>query len=92
MSIESVKRKFMSAGHPANIGEPALKRVPLADFANSNRRNKGKPTCARASDEVHDGVERALVGPVQVIYKKHDRVLTALDVQPRIELHRDVFE
>jgi hypothetical protein len=86
--VQAVERDLGEAGQAARLGEPAVQGVTVGDLAGPQGQYDGEPPPGRQGDRVQQHVERALVGPLQVVHHQEDRPRAARLLQPRVERER----
>ena len=68
-----------------DVGEPSTERMLVADLSAANGADDRETAVDRTGDEVHQHVERALVGPVQIVDEEHDQAIAAEFIEPGVE-------
>ncbi len=88
-AVEGRERQLGEGRHPAHVGQPSLNVVARTDLTPSEGEQDGQPTVDRPREEVHEGVERPLVGPLEVVDDQdHGAAVGAGAVDPLVEVGR----
>ncbi len=84
-TVERAKRERREARHTPHVGQPSVEGVPLRHLAAPHGGKEAEPTGAPPGNEVHEDIQRALVGPVEVVHEQRDRSGVGQPVDPLIE-------
>ena len=76
------------ARQPQRVGQPPVERMAVRHGLAAHRGQQGEASIGRARNEVHQDVERALVGPLEIVNQHDHRCGAGHVLQPGIQQRR----